>query len=91
MAGIYCEGAGEFQRFPAEEFHDYRGVKVHAVGRWHLTNGDVIEMDGTDKPQLVDGCPVVAVGDLTAAEAESYEVTYGRFDVAPDADRGNDV
>jgi hypothetical protein len=89
MARIWCEGAGEFRHFDAKEFREFGGVRVHAINSWHLTNGDVIEMERDGVPKLASGRPVVAVREVSAAEAEASEGAFGALDVAPDEARGD--
>ena len=56
------------------------GVLVHAVGAWHLTNGDDIDMHGLGRPVIQSGRPVVDVGTFAPAPAPSEVV--GEFDTA---------
>jgi hypothetical protein len=83
VATVWCEGAGEFQFFDESEFLVFGGVQVHAVQVWHLLNGDVVEMQPDGQPRLDRfDCPVVSLGDFSAAEE------VGEFDAATPADDG---
>ncbi|WP_338751790.1 hypothetical protein [Janibacter alittae] len=80
MAKIRCDGVGEFTTFPEAEFRVFGGVLVHAVGAWHLTSGDVIEMVGHGKPLLHDGRPVVQLGGWAPPPSDPHVI--GEFDTA---------
>lgn len=82
MSDLWCEGVGEFAFFHADEFQEFGGVKVHKAGRWHLLNGDVVEMQANDQPELVSGRPRVVLPGFGAALGRTHEVPLADLDLA---------